>query len=109
MNKLKDFLTFENNRNKRNAGLYCYMLHLAYGPNYDVLIGHHLNFQEHGHINTINEVSSADTLIFDHEVMSKIFGKEAKRVMIALASVPSDNDEREKVLWHLLENHSEAE
>lgn len=95
---MKDFLATENARNRRNARLYCTMLHLAYGKQQDVLIGHHLNFQEHGVIDSINEVPSADTLIFDHEVMHAIFGNDALEVMLHCAKLSNVDDAREKFL-----------
>lgn len=99
---IKDFLSLENARNKRNAALYVDLLHRAYGCKQDVLIGHHLNFQMHGDITSINEVPSADTLLFDHDVMDKIFGEEAHWIMGHMAMMRSDFDKREDFIRYQL-------
>lgn len=84
---MKDYLTYENNRNRRNVDLFEDMLRRAFGSKAETLIAHHLTYEDgavHG------EVPSADTLIFCHEIMGRIFGERAIPIMRELASVPSE-------------------
>ena len=103
MSEIKDYLTSENERNKAHAALYEQMLRHAYREQRDcaVLIGHHLTFQFGGSIETENEIPSADTLLFDHDIMTRLFGDRAPMVMRALASVPAT--ERETLVRYELE------
>jgi len=74
--QVKSFLSTEGKRNRANADLYLDMLQLAYpGEVLDVIVGHHICFEFDKDIATENEIPAADTLLFDHEIMSKIFGK----------------------------------
>jgi hypothetical protein len=84
---MKDYLGCENARNKRHAALYTAIMHEAFGSDAAVLIGHHLTFEIGGNIETENEIPSADTMMFDHYVMGKVFGADAVRIMQRLASV----------------------
>lgn len=95
MQHIKDYLGSENARNKDHADLYEDLIHRAFGADCDVLVGHHITFEKHGHIKTENEVPSADTLLFDHDIMGRIFGREAPAVMRALAGLDCDNREAE--------------
>jgi hypothetical protein len=88
MNSPKDYLGFENARNKQFAKLFEDMIRAAYGHNNDVLIGHHLTFEQHGNIATENEIPAADTLIFDHELMGRVFGPKMYEVIHELAMLP---------------------
>lgn len=98
MNKaiVKDFLGIENARNKRHAALYIHIMQLAMGATTDVLIGHHLCFETDKDINTENEIPSADTLLFDHGIMTAVFGDRALEIMSHLAVTPSES--RDEVL-----------
>jgi hypothetical protein len=88
MESFKDWLGFENNRNKRNAALYERLIKRAIGAEHvAVLIGHHLTFEINGDLSTENEVPSADCLMFDHFLMGRVFGKHALNIMRNLASV----------------------
>lgn len=93
---MKDYLTFENARNKRNAATYVAMMKLAFGEDCEILIGHHLTFEQGGKLDTENEVPSADTLLFDHDVMKAVFSHRYLEVMKELASVPAES--RDEVL-----------
>lgn len=91
----KDYLGTENARNKKNAKLFEDIIKAAYGNENDVLVGHHLVFEQHGVISTENEIPAADTLIFCHDLMGAIFGDYAVDVMVELAVLPADKrDER---------------
>src|SRR5689334_9675890 len=87
---MKDFLGFENARNKEHAALYTSILQVALQSErqLSVLIGHHLCLEINGDLNTENEIPAADTLIFDHEIMSAVFGDRAINIMQQLAAVP---------------------
>lgn len=87
---MKDYLGFENERNKRDADLFVRIVQEAFGKDCDVLIGHHVTFEKHGDIKSENEIPSADTLLFDHDVMTKLFGEQALNVMASLAKVPAE-------------------
>ena len=101
---LKDYLGVENARNKKYARLYEDLLKRAFGPQHDVLVGHHITFEEHGNIDSENEVPAADTLLFDHEIMCKVFGKErAIWIMRSICLYPADNGERERFVQIQLE------
>ena len=103
MPEIKDYLTSENERNKTHAALYVQMLRHAFREQSDfaVLIGHHLTFEFGGSIETENEIPSADTLMFDHDIMTRVFAERAVLVMMSLARVPVET--RDEVLRMHLE------
>lgn len=103
---MKDFLGYENARNKRNADLYERLIKLAIGKDVKcaVLIGHHLTFELNGDLETENEIPSADCLMFDHELMTAVFGREkAIDTMRTLATLPCEA--RDNALRLLLDTH----
>ena len=104
---LKDYLGYENQRNKDHAALYTRLMQKAIGGNVAVLIGHHLTFEINGDLATENEIPSADTLMFDHDLMTKVFGPRAIHVMIHLASVPCE--QRDAMLVHYLDDQEAVE
>lgn len=87
--KVKEYLSFENARNKRHARLYCKLLEAAYGEGglarETEVVGHHITFEFRGDVDTVNEIPSADTLLFDHDIMGKVFGRDTLWVMTTLA------------------------
>jgi len=88
-NSIKDYLGLENSRNKLHANLYTDLIQRALGP-VDVLVGHHLCFEANHDISTENEIPSADTLLFDHDIMIKVFGGRAIEIMQRLAAEPAE-------------------
>src|SRR6266404_628306 len=97
MNQVKDYLSSENNRNREHAQLFADMIKRAFGPDgVQVIIGHHLTFESEGNLETENEIPSADTLMFCHDLMYRVFGGRAQYIMQELASVPTD--QRDKLL-----------
>lgn len=92
---VKDYLTVEDARNRANAKLFRAIIQAAFGSQDDVTIGHHLSFQPHGDIENLNEIPSADTLIFDHDLMRRVFGDNAIRVMQRLCMYPCDTRDAE--------------
>lgn len=96
--QIRDYFATEMTRNHENAALFTRMMQIAFGEQDDEMIGHHLSFQEHGKLDTLQEIPSADTLIFDHYVMGRVFGANAVKVMQHLASVPFEGGERDALL-----------
>lgn len=87
---MKDWLSYEQSRNKQHAALYSSILkHAGVGAD-AVLVGHHIGFETGGNIDTENEIPSADTLIFDHQIMGAVFGTRAVAIMAELATLPCD-------------------
>lgn len=86
---VKDYLSSENARNKAQAALFTEMIKLAFGKEEQVIIGHHLTFESGGNLETENEIPSADTLMFCHDLMHRVFGVGAIPIMRDLASVPA--------------------
>jgi hypothetical protein len=99
---VKDYLGFENARNKEHAQLYTNLIKRAM-EGCAVFIGHHLSFELNGDLATENEIPSADCLIFDHEIMTAVFGNQAVEVMKRLAGVPVG--ERDTLLATMLALH----
>lgn len=85
--------TYENDRNGENQELYKAIIREAFGVT-DVICGHHLVYQVEdkrpdGFTYTfVEEIPSADTLIFDHDVARKIWGDDFKLVLVQLACEP---------------------
>lgn len=103
--KFKYFLHYENDRNQLNTDLYKRFLGIAFGAEEHelVLVGHHFmcESQRPGNsaeenLRTINEIPSADTALFDHDIMRAVFGADFLDVIKALAVVPASD--REKIL-----------
>ncbi len=88
-----DFLARENHRNKQFTRLYTDMIAAALKCD-NILIAHHLNYKVPNPAAAADdeliaeEIPSADTLIFDHCLMQRIFGGEAIALMTELAGVP---------------------
>lgn len=98
---MKDWLSYEQTRNKTHAALYEKVLKLAdLGTNIAVLVGHHIGFEFNGNLDTENEIPSADTLIFDHEIMARVFGSNAVAIMAELATIPAERRDA-RLEWHL--------
>jgi hypothetical protein len=88
----KDYLVWENTRNKLHKKLYTDLLRECFGN--DTLIAHHLCFTTDTDV--VEEVPSADTLIMDHHIMQRVFGDSFLDVIIACAKVPAET--RDEVL-----------
>lgn len=99
MEQPKDFLGYENDRNKQNANLYTEILRAAWGAETAILVGHHICTEKNNDLNTENELPSADTLMFDHDIMTKVFGwATGLMIMGELSQVPCDK--RDALLQH---------
>lgn len=93
MEQQTGFLSFEDARNRTHARLYADIMRRALGggAQTSVLIGHHLGFEFNQDIETENEIPSADTLLFNHALMGKVFGDRAVSVMVHLAMTPTES------------------
>lgn len=95
---------YENDRNAENGKLYKDMVREAFGVQ-DVICGHHLVYEKEDKradgftYQIIEEIPSADALIFNHNVAIKIWGQNFKDVLMKLACEPCDT--RDKVLADL--------
>ncbi len=88
---------YENDRNEVYRELYSDIIREAYGVR-DVIIGHHLVYQTTEELvdektgpythTFVQEIPSADALIFDHDVMAKIFGAGYLTIVMQLALTP---------------------
>lgn len=72
--------TYENQRNRDHADLYKAIIRECFGVT-DVIIAHHLtyvsSYKENGFdYEAVEEIPSADCLIFDHEIAKRIWGEE---------------------------------
>lgn len=82
---------YENQRNARNAELFKSVIREAFDVQ-DVIVAHHLVYVvEETHkdgfkYQIVEEIPAADTLLFDHDIMRKIFGENSyMNVMSTLA------------------------
>lgn len=109
--KLKDFSpvgtklegNYENDRNADSAELFKAIIREAYGVK-DVIIAHHLVYvtrekRDGFDYEIVQEIPSADTLIFDHAVARKIWGDQYKSILTRLACEPVETRD---TLLHLL-------
>jgi hypothetical protein len=103
MEQKTGFLSFEDARNRAHAKLYAEVMRRAFGAarQTSVLIGHHLGFEFDQDIETENEIPSADTLLFNHPLMTAVFGDRAVSVMVQLAMTPTES--RDAVLARCLD------
>lgn len=88
---VKHFGNYENDRNAKYKDLYSDILKEFYGLNDDTIIAHHLCIsQQIGDMFIVQEIPSADTLIFDHEIAKKIWGVMWESCLKVLAVEPVD-------------------
>lgn len=86
---------FENARNAKNSELYKAVIREAFGVN-DVIIAHHLVYvaeELRGDgftYQVVEEIPSADTLLFDHIIAKKIWGDGFKEQLASLALEPCE-------------------
>jgi hypothetical protein len=97
---------YENDRNADASDLYKAIIREACGVT-DVIIGHHLVYvtkekRDGFEFQIVEEISSADTLIFDHDIARKIWGEGFKDVLALLAQEPAET--RDDLLARLYNN-----
>ena len=90
---------WENDRNAISRQLFKDIIREVCGVQ-DVLIGHHIcyEYQENQggfNVTVMEEVPSADTLIFDHLVAQKIWGKDWGTVLTRLVLIPAEERDAE--------------
>lgn len=106
---MKNYLETENERNKKNHKIYERFLRKAVHPEVtvvpppadcSVVVGHHIIFIIGD--GEPNEIPSADTLLFDHELMKSVFGSSAMAIMLTLCHRTAE--ERDRVLEDFLDS-----
>jgi hypothetical protein len=102
---------YENDRNAENNELYKAIIREAYGV-HDVIIAHHLVYvkvenRDGFDYQIIEEVPSADTLIFDHDVAQKIWGDKWQSILTILAMTPVA--ERDKLMGEFYYGRTKVE
>lgn len=101
----KDYLVYENQRNHDNHKIFQRFLQAALGEQkIEVLVAHHIVYtvlDANGDaVGEPNEIPSADTLLFDPDLMTAVFGEKARAIMMTLCHRTPDL--REKVLEDFL-------
>lgn len=99
--EVKDYLGYENQRNMTNAQIYRELFKRAFGQDAQIFVGHHIEVMYNDDYGTAREVPSADTALFDHDIMKRVFGARALGLMVRLASVPCE--QREAMLAEAME------
>lgn len=95
---------YENDRNAESADLFKAIIRECYGVT-DVIIAHHLVYVKTERradgfdYQIVEEVPSADSLIFDHDVARKLWGDNWRDVLTRLACEPVAT--RDKLLAQL--------
>ena len=94
---------YENDRNAASRDLFKAIICEACGAQ-DVIIAHHLTYvavekRDGFDYQVVEEIPSADALIFDHKLAEKIWGKDFKGVLALLAVAPVP--ERDQLLCRL--------
>ena len=90
---LKEEGAYENDRNAQSRELFKAIIREVYNVT-DVIIAHHLTYvavDKHPdgfEYQQVQEVPSADALIFDHDVAKKLWGKQWQAVLTKLALCP---------------------
>jgi hypothetical protein len=79
---MKDYLNFENQRNVAGHRVFIRFLNRAFGPESRVLVAHHIVCMPKGQPPV--EIPSADTMWFDRELMTKVFGDDVDVIMPTL-------------------------
>lgn len=88
MLKAKFYLAYENRRNSHHRDLFIALTKAAMGCKEVVIAGHHFVCDYDNDLNTLNEIPSADTLLFDHDMMTAVFGATALDIMSQAARLP---------------------
>lgn len=97
----KYYLGSENDRNTHHGDLFMTLIKEAFGVDEVVMVGHHFVFEPsqdmvRRDLSHMNELPSADTTLFDHPIMTAVFGDKAIPLMQAMAGVPVE--QRDEIL-----------
>lgn len=84
--------TYENDRNSDSMQLFRDIIKEVYGADQSI-IAHHLTYvivdhRDDGDYQIVEEIPSADTLIFDHDAAQKLWGASWKETIVQLAMEP---------------------
>lgn len=97
---------YENDRNAENTKLFSDIIKEAYEVD-QVIVAHHLVYVKQDtdpngfKIQIVEEIPSADSLIFDHEVAEKIWGPDFLKILADLATTPlPQRDEKLASLYY---------
>lgn len=90
----KYWLQAENDRNTHHGLIFVDLIKRAFGVDEVVMVGHHFVFEpdaamQKRDLTQLNEIPSADTMIFDHDIMGAVFGDRARAIMIECACTPA--------------------
>lgn len=91
---VKYWLAWENERNVHHGAVFIELIQRAFEVGEVVMVGHHFVFEpkaamQHLDLTKLNEIPSADTMLFDHEIMTAVFADRAVEIMVALARLPA--------------------
>lgn len=90
---IRNYLGVENFRNVQSRDAFVAACRIAYGCRV-VVVGHHLSPVVDEENNLIEEIPSADTLHFDHDIAKAVYGKDWKKHLRRLAVLaPCERDE----------------
>lgn len=89
----KYWLQFENDRNTHHGQIFIDLIKRAFRTDEVVMVGHHFVFEPQDamqklDLTQLNEIPSADTLLFDHDIMTAVFGADAIPLMVEMAKIP---------------------
>lgn len=96
----KYWLQAENDRNTHNGALFIDIIREAFCVDEVVMVGHHFVFEPQEvmqklDLTKLNEIPSADTVLFDHDIMGAVFGPVSGIVITQLAMLPVTNGQRD--------------
>lgn len=85
---------YENDRNAENSELYKTIIREAFNVK-DVIVAHHLVYvtsekRDGFEYQIVEEIPSADSLIFDHAIAKKIWGPDFLPTLVKLATEPAE-------------------
>lgn len=101
--------SYENDRNAEYNELYKAIIREAFGVT-DVIIAHHLVYvttevRDGFTYQVIEEIPSADTLIFDHDIAKRLWKRDYLINLKRLAAEPCET--RDNLLQHLYETREQ--
>lgn len=94
LTKPKYYLQSENDRNTHHGSIFIDIIKRAFGADDVVMVGHHFVFEpaesmQKLDLTKLNEIPSADTILFDHDIMREVFGaRDYIHIMQDLAAQP---------------------
>lgn len=92
----KYYLQAENDRNTHHGPVFIDLIKRAFGVDEVVMVGHHFVFEpqqamQKFDLSKLNEIPSADTMLFDHDIMRAVFGDRALEIMARLSQTPAES------------------